>query len=90
MAIKEQFKAALADILWSDEVEKIILASKKRDRKRIAAFAEAVKKGCDGSGDNIGRLPIILLLHDMPGETLWQSVLFRMIENECREERGEE
>ena len=85
MKLKEQFKKALADILWGDEIGRIILATEDpKLREKTHEFVKAVKACCRDQKENIYGQPLILLMNDMPGELLWQSVFLQMIENEIR------
>lgn len=91
MKLKEQFKNALADILWGDEIGRIIRATEDpKLREKVTDFAKAVKSCCRDQKEKISGLPLILLMNDMPGELMWQSVFLQMIENEIHNAGMEE
>lgn len=83
--IKDRFKEALADILYGEEINKLVRHSPRKNRKKILAFEQAIKDITYMDRRNVTRMSAAMLISSVPTAELWEAIMYRMIANEARD-----
>lgn len=83
--IKDRFKEALADILYGEEIDKLVRHAKRWDKRRMRAFEQAVKDLTHMNRRNMKNLSAAMLIASVPTAELWEAIMYRMIANEARD-----
>lgn len=83
--IKDRFKEALADILYGEEIDRLVRETTRKNRRRLRAFEQAVKDVTHMDRRNVTRLSVAMLIASVPTAELWEAIMYRMIANEARD-----
>lgn len=83
--LKDQFKEALAEILFGPEIDKIVRHTSRRNRRKLRAFEDMVKQVCRMDRRNLAGMSMVPLVEEMPTLELWQAVIYKMVANDARE-----
>lgn len=83
--LKDQFKEALAEILFGPEIDKIVRHTSRRNRRKIRAFEDTVKQACHMDRRNLANMSMVPLIYGIPALELWQAVIYKMVANDARE-----
>jgi hypothetical protein len=83
--IKDYFKRALADILFGEEIDKIVHGARRRDRKKLRAYEQTIKEACRMDRRNLQGMSMVPLIELNPTTELWASVMYKAIAEEARD-----
>ena len=83
--LKDQFKEALAEILFGPEIDKIVRHTFRWNRRKIRAFEDTVKQACRMDRRNLAGMSMVPLIDGIPTLELWQAVIYKMVANDARE-----